>query len=381
MTPRAGLLLLLAPLATSAAEAASGGADESGAWRTTLRNITFRSEDPSGNPFAANLARARVEWQAGGERVHGHVAYDHEGLIGEILKQPAFAAGADAPEPTYFDGDALLRNDRRLWWRHRLYRAWVRADFADTQIVVGRQRVAWGSGRLWNPSDRFNPVAPTAFEQDEKVGVDAVRAQHRRGEHGGVEALWAPAAPARGVRRKLALRWFDTMAQSDYALALGRFADDTIIAGDLAANWREGTVRAQTVFANAAPDDDYAQATVGYDRTFAPALLPAGLYVAAEFFYNGAADVGARSGSDKLETRARRLFGVSLGYDLTPRWRVAGVGLYDFDGGGVFVAPTLTWSPLANTTLTFATQQAQGAADSEFGARPDQYFVMIEQVF
>lgn len=54
---------------------------------------------------------------------------------------------------------------------------WVNFDIAKRVFVTaGRQRVKWGSGRLWNPTDfltptRLNPLAPF----DERIGTDMVK--------------------------------------------------------------------------------------------------------------------------------------------------------------------------------------------------------------
>lgn len=380
MSERCGLAIVFY-IAYALAPIAYADTDDAPPWRASVRNIVLQTETPSGEPMLSDLARARIEWQAARGPLSAHIAYDHEFVFGDILKQPTLAAQATMTEPTYVDAESVLRSDRELWWRHRLYRASLRADFTRGHVIVGRQRIAWGSGRLWNPTDRFNPISPTAFEQDEKIGVDAIRAQQTYREHGGIEALWAPGRTARGVAAKTAARFFDTVGETDYALTLGRFGAEEVIAADVAANVGGGTVRIEALQAHPPARNDYAQAMLGYDRTFSPSWLPAGLYVAAEIFYNGDATAQPPTVSDKLETRNKRFAGLSLGYDLTPLWRLGWIGLYDMDDASAFIAPSLTWSPAKNSTVTVAAQLAHGDAVSEYGARADQYFLLIEQVF
>ncbi len=42
-------------------------------------------------------------------------------------------------------------------------------------VVLGRQRIAWGSGSFWNPTDVFNPYGPLALDPEDRPGVDALR--------------------------------------------------------------------------------------------------------------------------------------------------------------------------------------------------------------
>lgn len=386
MNARGGFVLMvcIAGAFAAGAYAQDGDAEDDDTvrpWRASVRNIVLQTETPAGAPMLSDLARVRLEWQDARGPLSAHIAYDHEWVFGDILKQPGVTPQAAIGEPTYFDAESLLRSDRELWWRHRLYRASLRADFTRGHVIAGRQRIAWGSGRLWNPSDRFNPVAPTAIEQDEKIGVDAVRAQHVYGEHGGIEAVWAPGRSARGVVAKTAARFFDTVGETDYALMLGRFGGEESIAADVAANIGGGTLRIEALQAHPSTHNDYAQAVLGYDRTFSPPWLPAGIYFALEIFYNGDATAQPPVYSDKLETRNTRFAGLSLGYDLTPLWRLGWTGLYDIDGESAFSAPSLSWSPTKNSTVTAAAQIAYGGVAGEYGAYPNQYFLLMEQVF
>jgi hypothetical protein len=42
-------------------------------------------------------------------------------------------------------------------------------------IFIDRQAVAWGSGRLFNPTDVVTPYAFNELDKEERLGVDAVR--------------------------------------------------------------------------------------------------------------------------------------------------------------------------------------------------------------
>jgi hypothetical protein len=56
----------------------------------------------------------------------------------------------------------ILKNDR---WNvlQSIDRLYYRQQVVAFDISIGRQRIAWGSGRIWNPTDLFNPLNPTTF--------------------------------------------------------------------------------------------------------------------------------------------------------------------------------------------------------------------------
>ena len=63
----------------------------------------------------------------------------------------------------------------------------------DLQATLGRQRIAWGTSWVWNPTDIFNPQSVLDFDHEELPGVDALRLQYYTGSVSKVELALAPA--------------------------------------------------------------------------------------------------------------------------------------------------------------------------------------------
>ena len=55
---------------------------------------------------------------------------------------------------------------------HRLDRAAIQFQQGDWGVTLGRQAVSWGSGRVFQPMDPFNPFSPTVVDRDYKAGND-----------------------------------------------------------------------------------------------------------------------------------------------------------------------------------------------------------------
>jgi len=68
-----------------------------------------------------------------------------------------------------FLGDTAVTADSEL----RLDRALLTVNSNKTTIRIGRQRLAWGTGFIWNPTDIFNTVDLTDLKYTRK-GIDAV---------------------------------------------------------------------------------------------------------------------------------------------------------------------------------------------------------------
>jgi hypothetical protein len=93
----------------------------------------------------------------------------------------------------FSDLDAVLWNKGKslgLLETDRLWLDWVKGNF---EVTLGRQRIAWGTSWVWNPTDLFNPQSPLDFDYEELPGTDAVRFQYYTGPVTKVEAAVRPA--------------------------------------------------------------------------------------------------------------------------------------------------------------------------------------------
>ncbi|MEE8544812.1 MAG: hypothetical protein V3T29_03275 [Alphaproteobacteria bacterium] len=373
------LVLAAAPLSSAGAQ----GLGPAGELAGSYRNLFAVTRDSRDKVILTDFNRLRLSLQGAAGAWSWRITYDHELAAGGFVESPDFAPVEAIPEPTALDATDAIAGGERFEWRQRLYRAVLAYDWGGGQLSVGRQRIAWGSGRLWNPTDRFNPVAPTAIEPEEKTGVDSLTGELRFGQFGALQGVAAPEREGRNVRRKLALRWRDTVGELDYALLGGRIGDETVLGLDLAANLWQGGIRLEALVGRPETGGRYAQLAAGYDYTLATALFPAGLYLLAEYFYNGAALGGPLPllPSDRLESRNGHFLGLSAGYDLTPLWRLDGLVIWDLTGSSLFFSPQLTWSASAAIDVSLFAQVFAGDRTSEFGAFENAIFLRLELFF
>ena len=104
-------------------------------------------------------------------------------------------------------------------------------------LTAGKQRIAWGTGYIWNPVDIFNPmVLSFAVRDEDKTNVESLRVEIPVGEAGGIDAFVLTGKPweqtGRGLRVKGTKGLFDIALSCVDQGSLGhQFGFDT--AGDI----------------------------------------------------------------------------------------------------------------------------------------------------
>ncbi len=143
-----------------------------------------------------------------------------------------------------FDPYLLSRPTLRVGHNLDLLSAHWRSRLGD--VTVGRQALAWGSGRFWNPTDRLAPFAPSDIDREVRRGVDAVRWTVPLGATALVDVLWLPqrvAGDQSGVVRAQtnALGW-------DGALVAAKYASVGLMGADLAGDVGPVAVHAEAAW-------------------------------------------------------------------------------------------------------------------------------------
>jgi len=372
----------LTPISTSAADLGAAG-EVFG----TFSTLVWRSKNSAKRPINSATARLRLELDGG--RALGdadlswRIAYDNEIIGGGLVKSPEFAPLRTAIEPTLFDGGRDATSGGSYLWRHKIFRASVAYETNDWRVILGRQRVAWGSGRVWNPTDRFNPTSATALEAGQKTGSDAISAERFVERFGSLQMVFAPGVAKRGVSRKVAVRWRDTIGETDYAILAGGIENEPVIGLDLAGNLSWGGWHLETTAGWPKQSPRYAQMAIGIDAIFQPEFLDQSVAFSLEYFRNGAATGNAPIGlaPDRINSRHRDLWAFTTGYDITYIWRAGFTALFDTQNGSRVVIPSLSWSASQDVDVSFSAQFFQGDATSEYGAGQDSFVARVAYYF
>jgi hypothetical protein len=307
------------------------------------------------------------------------VEYEMSGLI-QSTDQPLLVEQRDIGRQVFdlrwtiaeSDHYAVIHFIDRLVYRQRL---------PAGELAVGRQRISWGTGRIWNPTDLFNPINPVNFAKIEKDGADAVSAKLFLGTLSDVQAVWNPAgnAPANyGARFRSHVETFD------FSL-LGGYFDSSPVAGfDMAGDLGESGVRAEFLYSGLFTSDaeQYAKLIVGADHQFTPEF-----YGLVEYHFNGlgtsdrdAYDIEGLFGGTVLNVARHYVAGMAS-YLVHPLVTVSLMGTVNLNDASQFYSATATCSAADELVLGAGVQLFAGGVGDEFWYYPFTTYFKLDFYF
>jgi hypothetical protein len=367
-----------------------------------------------------SLTRARVTIDArAGPRWSASLSYDHEWRAGTL---DTFEGVFSADPDTLLELDdeielfGLEPHGDHFRWRHRLYRGWVRYEGAHVHVTVGRQRLAWGTGRLWNPIDRLSAIGPLAIEDDEFSGIDAVELRWMWSGFDYLQLVVAPGDDAEDSR--YALRAHGVLHGQDVSFVAGSFEQAFAVGADFAGNLGDAAWRFEAVWTDPSRDvwlleepaprelDEFWQVVFSIDTTLD---VGPGLYVLAEHLFDGnalgfghgragpllplfgasgplASPLPAPHGRERFAgsrviSLAKHTTGLQLGVDATSALRADLLVLYDWNGCSAAIAPIVSYAGWNSLELRVGAQLFAGPRRSQFGSQQAIGYAVLEWFF
>lgn len=192
-----------------------------------------------------------------------------------------FSGGSGQTNRQLYDLSWKMVDETHWTAKHLIDRLYLRQEFSNGNITFGRQRISWGTGRIWNPTDLFNPINPANFSKIEKDGADAVALKLIFGSFTDLEAVYN----AHSVENQNGAARFRTNWKAyDLAAVTGYFDERVILGGDFAGNLGEAGFRGEGLYS--APDGDllsgFLRFILGLDHQFSPEW-----YGLVEYQFNG----------------------------------------------------------------------------------------------
>jgi hypothetical protein len=388
-------LLLITLLAASSLSAQEEGEKK---WRVNgyLKNmqtlLLFNKAYPTMTPNGLELVdtfiqdnlvhhRFNVEWRPHDRwRFRGDLR--NRIFFGDLVKAtPNYAALIDNVNNDYFNLSRVLIDNPSLVAHGMIDRLYAEYSHEQWEVRLGRQRINWGIGTVWNPNDIFNAFAFTDFDYEERPGSDALRVKRYTGFAGSVE---------------LAAKMFDTWDEAviagmwrfnrwtyDFQLLAGLMERDLALGGGWAGNLGNAGLKGEMTyflpmkkaFANYQHGRSSFALTLGIDYN-----LSNGLYLNSGYLFNS--NGAARASATELfafELSAKNLYPY--------RHAVFGQGMFPFtplfNGGlafiyspvtvhALFLNPVATLSIAQNWDLDFVGQLVFNRVESKGYAAPVQ---------
>ena len=331
--------------------------------------------------YYLNISRLRTVGRLdAGAMIYAELWLDTELITGSFLDSPDFQLSQGIERATLLDLDWTLSTNGNHQLRQSFFRANMAYYHDDIQLTFGRQRIAWGTGFIWNPTDILTPLNPTSIERDERSGIDALYAVVPFGALSQIEGVWAIGREP--SLSSYAARYSFNVGDYDIAFTGGYFREDWILGGDIAGYLGGAGLRAE--WAVQIPDEGPAQlrSTVNADYNFS-----SGYYTVLELHYNGP---GSNSPSNydfssllsgTTFNLAELYSAVILSKSLSPLTAVSMYSLLNINDGSGLAGPSLSWSALQNLELSVSSYLFFGKSNSEFGAFKNAYFGAVQFYF
>jgi hypothetical protein len=329
-----------------------------------------------------NLTRARLRssldtWKNG----RSDIEYEIDGLYFHSLNGVEFSSAVNTNRQI-----VNLRwepvNEKHYIVTHYIDRLSFRQDFKKFNVVIGRQRISWGTGRIWNPTDLFNPINPASYYKIEKDGADAISLKYAFANFTDLNMVYNPQRKIRNSNYGFRFRtnhWEYDMS------VMGGFFDRRIVGGmDFAGNLFDAGVRGEGIYSvnKDKTGDHYVKFILGIDNQFT-----SDLYALLEYYYNGEGRTdklqydlaGLESGS--ILNLSRNYVCVSSVYQLNPLLNITLTDITNLNDGSGFINLIGSYSAKEFLTLGLGLQMTYGTENSEYWYYPFSLYFQAQYYF
>jgi hypothetical protein len=274
---------------------------------------------------------------------------------------------------------------------------------SKTDIILGRQAIAWGSARVINPTNVIAPFAFNELDKEDVYGVDALRMRVPTGSLSEVDIGYVPGHHFDFHQGALFLRGRTNLRHTDVTVMVGSFRDNLLLGLDVARSLGQMGFSLEVACVDVRFLDrtvqgpNYARVSVGLDRS-----LSRRLYALVEYHFNsaGAGDPAEYSqlfGLPAYQTGNVYLLGrhyLSIGGNLqvTPLHELRLLAVGNLNDGSLSLSPSWEFNLTTNSYLAAGAIIGGGKGpsslpgrplrfNSEFGSYPDMLYASFRYFF
>jgi hypothetical protein len=282
----------------------------------------------------------------------------------------------------FFNWNWNLVKENKLSVNHFIDRLYFRQGFDFGNIILGRQRIAWGTGRIWNPTDLFNPINPAAFYKTEKDGADAATATLYLGNFTDMEVVYNPKKKFKAAN--YGFRFRTNLFEYDFAVVGAYFDKRVIIGGDFAGNFFEAGLRGEGIISADRNDlsSNFIKFILGMDYQFTSKL-----YGLVEYQYNGEGFTNKnkyqllRLLNGEILNLSKNYIFLQSTYQLHPLVTTSVSLNCNLNDGSGFAAVSASYNALENLYINLGAQITYGSQFDEYWYYPSSLYVSGEFYF
>lgn len=359
----------------------AGGAE----YETTFENSNFTLSMPmegSGEHKLYNSNRFRLSEHIREENwfltaigdIQNHLGYD-------ILNSESFkrsdAVRADVPfevrsgSAEYTEGELY----------GRIYRLYGGYSDEKHRVSLGLQKVSMGVGRIWNPTDLFNPKNPLALEPDEVEGVFALAYTYSPSSLSQISGV---AAMREDKSFKYAGRIKGYLAVSDAALNVIEADDVRMVGYELEGELMKSGVELRSEggwFEDKILRTQFFQGLIGADYAFENSLSVAIEWLHSSKIFERALRISLLSGMPNNLVQSHDYGGISSGYEFDPFFYGSCSAIISADDGSFYLSPSVKYALDDDASLSIGALLYGGEPRSEFGDYGQTYYLNFKITF
>ena len=326
-----------------------------------------------------NISRIRIRPQFYiGDNVRINIEYEITSLYMNSLSEFNLLSSTGKTNRQLVNLSKNFINNDKFVINHFIDRLYFRYGFAEGNIIIGRQRISWGTGRVWNPTDLFNPINPANFSKIEKDGADAISFKYIFGSFTDLQLVYNPLDEI--GKSNFGGRFRTNLDEYDISLMGGRFDEDYVIGADFAGNLYDAGVRGEGIYALSG--ESYYKIILGIDFQFTPEL-----YALAEYHYNGEGKTVKldyellKLVRGEILNLNRNYLAVSGSYLLTPLINLTISNTLNLNDKSGYLGFSGNYSLISNLDLTAGIQITYGDQFSEYWYYPASFYFKCDYYF
>ncbi|MDR1417172.1 MAG: hypothetical protein LBJ57_07125 [Prevotellaceae bacterium] len=255
----------------------------------------------------------------------------------------------------------------------------------SVQVKIGRQRVNWGIGLVWNPNDIFNAFSYIDFDYEERPGSDAVSVSWYRSATSSLDVVGKmDKNPADSSHQStIAARYFFNLSSYDFQLIAGKFNDDVVGGFGWSGAIKNVSFRGEMSVFTPALNRNINRKTAVVASVEADYTFENQLYLHGAALFNSSGKLKNTEGMDLFTTQsdlsAKKLsygkfeiFG-QASYPVSPVFHLVLAAMLNPADLSAYLSPSCTFSLADNLELMLNTQLLLGKSNTEYAANGNVY--------
>ncbi|MFH1776882.1 MAG: hypothetical protein ABH952_04910 [Candidatus Omnitrophota bacterium] len=348
-------------------------------------NFINSYKNPSGRTRVYDYNRLRADFSMKNTTEHIRVKgiLDFETYLSRnFLNTAAFDVIKKADPKLPFNPYTGMFKSNAFAGRCYLYRIYTELRSGRDDLILGLQRVPFGVGRLWTPTDTFNPVNALRVEAEERLGVFAINYTRHLTDFSSWKII-SDFAEKMTVD-KYGLRYKGYHQGIDMGVTYLQNADFQMAGVEAESNLLDTGVEVRSELGFFEHDDlnkRYFSGILGLEYAF-----PKNITVLTEYFYNGLGNEHKNEYDRSILINGNwNLSRHYLGLILTGKINaLTGISLpiiYNIGDSSLFGGAAISYSISDEATFNIGTNIFTGSTASEFAGYDNLYYLKFVQYF